>query len=131
VHVEESSDGWVRPRLTVDGRECITDFGGDVGEYLRDRRGGGARTDNSTTVHISDDNGNFVINGERFAQSYSAGIEVAELLDFAGGVRQMLPVLGLDGATHGDLAKAAEELHAGASSPKRTAAAYVSWSSAY
>jgi hypothetical protein len=70
-----------------------------------------------TTVHISDNNGNLVINGERFTQNYNAGIDVAQLLDFAGGVRQMLPVLGLDGSTKGDLAKVAEDLHAEASSP--------------
>jgi hypothetical protein len=42
---------------------------------------------------------------------------VAQLLDFAGGVRQMLPVLGLDGSTEGDLADVADDLHAEASSP--------------
>lgn len=92
MHVEESSDGWIGPRLTVDGRECITDYDGDVGEYLRDRRGGGSTTDNSTTVHISENNGNLMVNGDRFTQYYNTGVDVAALLDFAGGVRQMLPV---------------------------------------
>lgn len=73
--------------------------GGDVAEYLWDRRGGGSTTHNRTTVHISDNNGNLVIYGERFTQNYNAGIDVDQLLDFAGGVRQMLPVLGLDGST--------------------------------
>jgi hypothetical protein len=116
VHVEESSDGWVGPLLTVDGRECISDYDGDVGEYLRDRRGGGPTADNSTTVYISDNNGNLSINGERFTQNYKTGLDVAALLEFAGGVRQMLPVLGMDVAAQGDLAKAADELHAEASS---------------
>ncbi|HWD80122.1 MAG TPA: helix-turn-helix transcriptional regulator, partial [Kribbella sp.] len=120
VHVEESTDGWIRPRLTVDGRECITDHDGDVAAYLRDRQSGGT-TDNSTnttTVHISDNNGNLSINGDRFTQNYAAGVDVAELLEFAGGLRQMLPVLGLDTATQQELAEAADQLHTEASSPK-------------
>ncbi|TCO33029.1 hypothetical protein EV652_10328 [Kribbella steppae] len=68
VHVEESSEGWIRPRLTVEGRECITDHAGDVAEYIRERRGGGPTTHHKTTVHISDNNGNLVINGDRFTQ---------------------------------------------------------------
>jgi hypothetical protein len=38
VHVEESTEGWIHPRLTPEGREYITDHGGDVAEFLRDRR---------------------------------------------------------------------------------------------
>lgn len=70
-----------------------------------------------TTVYISDNNGNLSINGERFTQNYNAGLDVGALLEFAGGVRQMLPVLGMDAAAQGELTEAADELHAEASLP--------------
>ncbi|MFG1626251.1 hypothetical protein [Kribbella sp. NPDC049227] len=116
VHVEESTDGWIHPRLTPHGREYITDHGGDVAEFLRERRGGSSTTHHSTTVHISDNNGNLVIHGDRFTQNYNAGINVEDLVKFAGGVRQMLPVLGIDQAAQDDLAAVADDLHAEATS---------------
>ncbi|MGZ0153754.1 hypothetical protein ACXJJ3_42260 (plasmid) [Kribbella sp. WER1] len=117
VHVEESTDGWIHPRLTPEGRECITDHGGDVAEFLRERRGGPSTTHHSTTVHVSDNNGNLVIHGEKFTQNYNAGINVEDLVTFAGGVRQMLPVLGVDPAAQDELAEVADDLHAEATAP--------------
>lgn len=38
-NVPEFSPGWVGPRLTAKGRECITDYDGDVADYVRDRAG--------------------------------------------------------------------------------------------
>jgi hypothetical protein len=117
VHVEESTDGWCGPRLTVGGRECITDHGAEVGEYLRDRRAG-STADNSTTVHITDNSGNLAINSERFTQNYTAGLDAAQLLDFADLIRQTLPVLGFDAAAQSDLDGAAAQLRGEASSAK-------------
>jgi hypothetical protein len=53
AHVEEFPEGWIAPRLTVKGRECITDYGGDVAEYVRDRRGAGSPT--NTIGALADD----------------------------------------------------------------------------
>jgi hypothetical protein len=117
VHIEESTEGWIHPRLTPEGREYITDHCGDVAEFLRERRGGSSTTHHSTTVHVSDNNGNLVIHGENFTQNYNAGINVEDLVRFAGGVRQMLPVLGVDPADQDDLAKVADDLHSEATSP--------------
>jgi hypothetical protein len=116
VHVEESTDGWIHPRLTSDGREYVTDHGSDVAEFLRERRSGSSTTQHSTTVQISDNNGNLVIHGENFTQNYNAGINVEDLVKFAGGVRQMLPVLGVDPSTENDLAIIADDLHTEATS---------------
>ncbi|TDW95371.1 hypothetical protein EV137_2706 [Kribbella pratensis] len=52
VHLEEFTGGWIAPRLTVEGRDCITDCGGDVGEYLRDRRRPGPGNDSSLADDI-------------------------------------------------------------------------------
>jgi hypothetical protein len=117
VHVEEFTDGWIHPRLTPEGREYVTDHGGDVAEFLRERRGGSSTTHHSTTVHVSDNNGNLVIHGEKFTQNHNAGINVEDLVTFAGGVRQLLPVLGVDQATQEELGDVAEDLHAEATAP--------------
>lgn len=42
--VAEFPAGWIGPRLTARGRECITDYRGDVAEYLRDHSGASPAT---------------------------------------------------------------------------------------
>ncbi|MFF0270025.1 hypothetical protein [Kribbella sp. NPDC004536] len=111
VHVEEEpSEGWNGPRLTPEGRAYLTDHGGDVAEYLRERRGGSPTHHNS--IHIGGDNkGNFVVGSENCTQNYTAGLKTEDLVHFAELVRETLDALkGVDQATKDQLGEAADAL---------------------
>jgi len=122
VSVSEFADGWVRPTLTVAGRTCVTDFGGDVSEYLNRGQARPVVTNRSTTnntVHISDNHGNLSVAGEHITQNMNnAGFGVAQILELAGGVHQIAPVLKLEADDERQLIETADELHAEAKSDK-------------
>ena len=122
ISVNEFADGWVRPTLTVAGRTCVTDFGGDVSEYLSRGQTRPIVTNRSTTtntVHISDNHGNLSVAGEHITQNMTnAGFDVAQILELAGGVHQIAPVLKLEADDERQLIETADELHAEADSDK-------------
>jgi hypothetical protein len=115
AHSADFTDGWLGPRVTPTGREYVTDHGGDVAEFLRDQRGG-SPTHHSTSVHVGGNNGNLVIGGTKFTQSYNAGLNVEDLVKFAELVRETLPVLKVDAAEQDELAQAAGDLQTEATS---------------
>jgi hypothetical protein len=47
IPVDSEVNGWFYPRLTADGRNCITEYGVSVSDFLRSRNRG-------TTYHFSD-----------------------------------------------------------------------------
>jgi hypothetical protein len=66
ISVNEEQAGWIRPTLTVAGRTCVTDFEGDVSEYLNRGQARPVVTNRSTTtntVHVSDNHGNLSVAG--------------------------------------------------------------------
>lgn len=116
VHIEEEpTEGWIGPRLTPEGRTYITDHGGDVAEYLRERRTG--LPTHHSSVHFGGDNkGNFTVGSENFTQNYTIGLNTEDLVQFAELVRQTLPVLeGVDQAAKDELGDDAADLKAEAS----------------
>lgn len=118
VKVAEEIDGWLRPTLTVAGRTCLIDFGGDVAEYLNRGRATPMITDNSTTNNtwVSDNHGNLNVSGDHISQSITnSGLDVAQLLELAGGVDQFAPVLQLPAHVERELVATAHDLHAEAS----------------
>lgn len=115
------SDGWLRPALTVAGRTCLTDFAGDVEAYLNRGRATSVITDNSTTNNtwVSDNHGNLNVAGDHISQTVTnSGLDVAQLLELAGGVDQLAPVLRLPAEVQADVVAAAHDLHAEASGAK-------------
>ncbi|MFG1820593.1 hypothetical protein ACGFIF_43020 [Kribbella sp. NPDC049174] len=119
VKVAEEIDGWLRPTLTVAGRTCLTDFGGDVAEYLNRGHATSVITDNSTTNNtwVSDNHGNLNVAGDHISQSITnSGLDVAQLLELAGGIDQFAPVLQLPADVEREIVAAAHDLHAEASS---------------
>lgn len=113
------TDGWHRPALTVAGRTCLTDLGGDVAAYLRRDHAKPIITNNSTTNNtwVSDNHGNLNVAGEHVSQSNTnSGLDVAQILELAGGVDQLASVLRLPAAVELEIVAAAQELHAEASS---------------
>jgi hypothetical protein len=109
VHSENFTDGWLGPRLTSKGREYVTDYDGDVAEFVRDQRGG-SPTHHSTSVHVGGNHNNFVIDSRDFTQNYNAGINTDDVVKFADLIREMLPVLKVDATAKDDLAQAAADL---------------------
>jgi hypothetical protein len=86
VRVDPEINGWFYPRLTSDGRDCITEYGGSVSNFLRSRNG-------SATYHFSDNSGAISVNSRHVTQTVSHGVDTAALLKFAEAAAQMLPVL--------------------------------------
>jgi hypothetical protein len=119
ISVAEASDGMIHPQLTIEGHSCITDYGGNVSEYInRGQRGGNITTNN---IHMSDSTGNIVVASDNVTQNVNAGLDMTKVLDFAGFVRQTLPVLNLPDDDQQALGEQAEELHSEstASAPDR------------
>lgn len=105
--------GWSRPTLTPAARDCITDHGGNVSDYLN--RGNSAAS--ITNITMSDNSGNFVVASNEVVQNVNNGFDARALLDFAGFVRQVSPTLGLTQDKQTELNSVAADLHAAASSP--------------
>jgi hypothetical protein len=113
-------DGWNRPELTVAGRTCLTDFGGDVTAYLN--QGQPAPSITTSTVnnntYVTDNHGNITTGGEQITQSVTnnTGLDVTEILELAGGADQLAAVLGLSTEVEPEFLESAQLLHAEASS---------------
>jgi hypothetical protein len=86
IKVDEEVNGWFYPRLTAAGRDCITDHGGSVSEFLRSRNSG-------ATYHFPDNAGAISVNSSHVTQSVIHGVDTTALLKFAQAATQMLPVL--------------------------------------
>jgi hypothetical protein len=106
----------VRPQLSVAGRTCVTDFGGDVNEYLNRGQAKPPVTNSTTTNnYVSDNHGNLSIAGENFSQVFNAGLDVTDVLELAGGADQLVPVLHLPADREQEIIQTAKQLHAEAS----------------
>jgi len=106
TRVNEEVNGWFYPKLTADGRDCITEYGGSVSDFLRSRNGG-------ATYHFSDNSGAISVNSSHVTQTVSHGVDTAAVLKFAEAAAQMLPVL--DGIPHdeqGQMRECAAEIQA-------------------
>lgn len=104
------------PGLSVPGRTCVTDFRGDVNEYLnRGQARPSVTTSTTTNNYVSDNHGNLSIAGENFSQVSNAGLDVTDILELAGGVNQLASVLQLPPDHEQEIVQTAEQLHAEAS----------------
>ncbi|WBQ04380.1 hypothetical protein [Kribbella sp. CA-293567] len=118
------TDGWIRPQLTVDGRACVTDFGGEVSEFLN--RGAARPVTNhsttNTTFNFTDNKGDMYVAGNDFHQKINnAGLDpqqILMILELAGGTKQMGPTLGLSDDQARQLTETAADLHAEADGEK-------------
>jgi hypothetical protein len=97
-------------RLTATGYDCI-EQGGDVAEYSHRIEGSG------TNIRISDSQGLIINSPNSVQNNFSAGIDMRDLLKFAGFVRQIGSTLGLAEVEQTELEAQAMELHEVASSP--------------
>jgi hypothetical protein len=124
ISSSKEQDGWIRPTLTVAGRTCVTDFGGDVNEYLN--RGTPRSVTNhsttNTTVHITDNHGNVSVASQDFTENITnTGLDaelILNVLELAGGTHQLAPTLKLPAVDEQQLVETANELHAEASGDK-------------
>jgi hypothetical protein len=91
VHRTWQSD-FLRPALTHAGRTCITDFGGNVSDYLDRGYRGGTTTNNHVTVAGP---GNNIAVGDHNTQNMTAGLDITKVLEFAQFVSEAMPALGL------------------------------------
>lgn len=106
ARVDSEVNGWFYPRLTADGRDCITEHGGAVSDFLRSRNGG-------ATYHFSDNSGAISVNSRHVTQTVSHGVDTAVLLKFAEAAAQMLPVLdGIPDDERGELQECAAAVQA-------------------
>jgi hypothetical protein len=65
--VDQAVPGWVRPRLTDDGRDCVLDFGGNIADYLNRHSGG------SVNTYIGSNSGNVAVGSKHFTQNVTTG----------------------------------------------------------
>ena len=91
-HRPWGSDDLLRPALTHAGRTCITDFGGNVSDYLNPAHRGGNTTNNH--VNVSGASNNIAL-GDHNTQTMTTGLDTAKVLEFAQFVSQAMPALGL------------------------------------
>lgn len=106
ARVDPEVNGWFYPQLTADGRDCITEYGGSVSDYVRSRNG-------SATYHFSDNSGAISVNSRNVIQTVSHGVDTAALLKFAEAAAQMLPVLdGIPDDERGELKECAAAVQA-------------------
>ena len=113
--IDQVGPGWVRPRLTDEGRDCVLEFSGSTSDYLNRRNGG------SVNTYIGNNSGNVAVGSENFTQNVTTGLDTTKVLDFAAAVSQALPVLGLAHDQQSELGDYAVELQAavGASQPDK------------
>ena len=96
--------------LTDRGYDCI-EQGGDVAKYSHHSEGSG------TDIRISNPQGVIINSPKSVQNNFSAGIDMRDLLKFAGFVRQIESTLGLAEGEQTELEAQAMELHEVASSP--------------
>ena len=106
--IDEAGPGWVRPRLTDDGRDCVLDFSGSTSDYLNRQKGG------SVNTYIGNNSGNVAVGSENLTQNVTTGLDTTKLLEFAAAVGQALTVLGLTCDQQSELQGYAIELQAAA-----------------
>jgi hypothetical protein len=106
--------GLMRPALTAAGRTCVTDFGGNVSEYLNAQHGGGSTTTNTFNMHGG---GNNVAVGDHNTQHMTTGLDTTKVLEFAQFVVEAMPAFGLPADQQGALQAQVDELRAEADSP--------------
>lgn len=102
----------LRPELTHDGRTCVTDFGGNVSDYLNAVTLGG-----NTTMNITAGSHNNIAVGNHNVQTTTTGLDTAKVLEFAQFVREVIPALGLSTEQQGVLDLEVQELQDQADSP--------------
>jgi hypothetical protein len=107
------STGLMRPALTADGRTCVTDFGGNVSEYLNAQNRGGSTTNN--TFNVNGGGNNFAV-GDHNTQNMTTGLDTTKVLEFARFVAEAVPALGLPADQQGALQAQVEELRVEAES---------------
>lgn len=110
--VEEALPGTFYPRLTADGYDCVTDYEGNVSDYLSRHKVQGA-----TNIHMSGIQGNTVIGNSNIVQNAS-GLDASKLLDFAKFVRQVAPTLDLEEEQQRNLKDQANQLVEAAAAPE-------------
>lgn len=114
--------GTLRPTITIQGRDCLVDFGGNVSDYLNREQRANGTTSTTNNITMTGSSGNITVASDNVVQNVNAGLDTTRLLDFAGLVRQSLPILGLEQSTQEELDAQSEELHreAGAATPDRS-----------
>ncbi len=109
--IEEAGPASIYPRLTSDGRDCVTEHGGNVSTFLNRHQPA-----NNTNVYMTGVQGNTVIASNNVVQNVEGGLDMRAMLDFAGFVRQVASTLGLADEERENMTSAAEALHEDASS---------------
>lgn len=106
-----ATSGMLRPTITTQGRDCLVDFEGNVSDYLNRSQRPNNTTSTTNNITMTGSTGNITVASDNVVQNVNAGLDTTKTLDFAGYVRQTLPVLGLDQDTREVLNAQAEELH--------------------
>lgn len=114
--VWNAAPGTVRPTITTDGQDCLVDFGGNVSEYLSRGQRPNQTTNTTNNVAMTGSTGKITVASDNVVQNVNSGLDTTKLLDFAGFVRQSIPVIGVDGEEQEALGTQSEELHREASS---------------
>lgn len=108
--IEEAGPASLYPRLTSQGRDCVTDYEGNVSEYLNRKQSRG-----DMNVYMAGVQGNTAIGSHHVVQNTSGVFDMQPLRDLADYVREVAPVLRLADDDRDRLTATAEELHATAS----------------
>lgn len=121
--IDQAEDGTISPAISAEGRDCLIHFEGDVNQYLNRSARPSAQhtTHNTTTITMADSVGNITNASSHVMQNAISGLDTTKVLEFAGAVRQTLPVLGLDDDAQRTVDGQAEELHneANSAAPNR------------
>ncbi|WP_157367735.1 hypothetical protein [Alloactinosynnema sp. L-07] len=80
----QSGPGMLRPRLTHNGRDCVTDFGGAVAEYLRAVNAGG-----TVNVAVNGDRPQVAV-GQNIAQNRNDSVVMPQYEPLANALREIL-----------------------------------------
>ncbi len=104
--------GMIKPRLTDSGRDCITDHGGNVSDYLTRGRGGGNTTNNNITMTGS--TGNITVGSENVVQNVNETQQVAPgfeaIAEAVADTLRQLPAIGLPEEDQQDAEAVANEV---------------------
>lgn len=106
--------GPVRAEITTDGIDCVTDWEGNVAEYLRDRKGYGPTINHGPVFHGAAQGGQFAWGNRDVAQQQSINQQVAPefqpLAEAVVAILQQLPAYGLTRQSQQDVETAANEV---------------------
>ncbi|MGI6875190.1 MULTISPECIES: hypothetical protein [Amycolatopsis] len=115
VEVAEAVSGWIHPRLTANGQDCVVEYGGSVSDYMNRTAAAVGGGGNVTNISISDSSGNIVVGDNNYVHNVASGIDVSQVLRFAGLVRQVVTTLQLPPEDEAIVDAQAAELHDAAS----------------